>query len=461
VADVAAQRRWPRARWRSVRARTTVVAAVVVGVALAAGATILLLSLQDSLVRSGDATAVSKARDLAAVAGSGGLPATVTAPGEDDVVQVVASGGRVVAASANARGWPPITSFRPDGAAPAVHTVYDVLDGTEPEDYRVWGVRAGTAQQPMFVYVGTSLEAVSEATARLRATLAVGLPVMLALLAFSTWLLLGRTLRPVEAIRSEVSEISAKALDRRVPVPATDDEISRLAETMNAMLDRLEAASRRQREFVADASHELRSPLSAFRAQLEVALAHPAEADWQATAVELLADSDRMERIVGDLLYLARTDALPPEPSATLVDLDDIVLDEVNRLRAHATVQIDTSQVSAAPVRGSGEELRRLIRNLLDNAVRHAKASVRVELVTIIDEVVLAVEDDGPGVPTEQRTRIFERFVRLDDARSPEEGGTGLGLAIVHAIAARHGGRVALEPSADGARLVVRLVAPA
>ena len=443
------------------RARTTVLAAVVVGVALAAGAVILVLTLQNSLARSGDASAVARARDLAAVADAGDLPSTVTAPGEDDVVQVVDSEGSVVAANANAQGWPPITSFRPDGTAPDVHSAYDVPVGSEFEDYRVWAVRAGTSEKPLFVYVGTSLEAVSEATARLRATLAVGLPVMLALLAFSTWLLLGRTLRPVEQIRSEVSEIEALALDRRVPVPPTDDEISRLAETMNAMLDRLEAASRRQREFVADASHELRSPLAAFRTQLEVALAHPADADWEATAVELLADSDRMERIVGDLLYLARTDAVPPESAAALVDLDDIVLDEVNRLRDHARVPIDTSQVSAAPVRGTGEELRRLIRNLLDNAVRHARSSVRVELLTVGDEVVLAVEDDGSGVPDDQRTRIFERFVRLDDARPAGQGGTGLGLAIVHAIAARHGGRVALEPSSAGARLVVRLATPA
>jgi signal transduction histidine kinase len=442
-----------------VRGRTTLLATLVVGVALAAGAVILVLSLQSSLVRSGDATAKAKARDLAAVIDSGGLPSTVTAPGEDDVVQVVDSAGHVVAASDNARGWPPIATFRPGGGAPVVRTAYDVADGSELEDYRVWGVRAGAGEQPMVVYVGTSLEAVSEATAWLRAALAVGLPVMVALLAFTTWLVVGRTLRPVEGIRSEVSEIEALALDRRVPVPPTDDEISRLAATMNAMLDRLEAASQRQREFVADASHELRGPLAALRTQLEVALAHPGDADWEATAVALLADSDRMERIVGDLLYLARTDAVPPEPSPALLDLDDIVLDEVDRIRSHARVPIDTSQVSAAPVRGSREELRRLTRNLLDNAVRHARSSVRVELATTGGEVVLAVEDDGPGVPSEQGQHIFERFVRLDAARSPD-GGTGLGLAIVHAITLRHSGGVSLEPSAGGARLVVRLLAP-
>jgi signal transduction histidine kinase len=456
---VAAPHRWSIPTLRSVRARTTLLAALVVAVALAAGAVILLLSLQNSLVRSGDATAVAKARDLAAMVDSGPVPSTVTAPGEDDVVQIVDSAGRVVAASDNARGWPPIASFRPDGDAAVVHTAYDVADGSDLEDYRVWGVQGGADEQPLVVYVGTSLEAVSEATAQLRASLAVGLPIMVALLAFSTWVMVGRTLRPVEGIRSEVSEIEALALDRRVPVPPTDDEISRLAETMNAMLDRLEASSRRQREFVADASHELRGPLAAFRTQLEVALAHPADADWSATAVALLADSDRMERIVGDLLYIARTDALPPEPSATLVDLDDIVLDEVNRFRSHARVPIDTAQVSAAPVRGSGVELRRLVRNLVDNAVRHARSSVRVELATSGDVVVLAVEDDGPGVPQEQQQRIFERFVRLDAARSPD-GGTGLGLAIVHAITARHGGEASLEPSSSGARFVVRLPVP-
>ena len=452
---------WSRWGMGSVRARATLLAGLVVGVALTVAAVVLLLTLRHSLVRSGDDAAVARARDLLTLAGDRVLPRTVTAPGEDDVVQVLDSRGRVVSASVNVRGRGPIATFRPDGADPAVRTLHDVADGTERESYRVWAVQAEAEQGRLVVYVGTSLEQVSEATARLRTTMSFSLPAMLLLVVVTTWLLLGRALRPVEAIRSQVAEISGTALERRVPVPRSDDEVSRLAHTMNAMLDRLESASHRQREFVADASHELQSPLASFRTQLEVSLAHPASTDWPATAAELLRDSDRMERIVADLLYLARTDAVPPLPPKGLVDLDDIVLDETNRARSHSRVRIDTAGVSAAPVRGSGEELRRMTRNLLDNAVRHARQVVRVELQATTEHVVLTVEDDGPGVPAEQADKIFERFVRLEDARGHEHGGTGLGLAIVHAIVVRHHGGVALEPAGAGARLVVRLPMPA
>ena len=449
-------------RWRlgSVRARATLLAGLVVGVALAVAAVALLLTLQHSLVRSGDDAAVARARDLLTLAGESALPPTVTAPGEDDVVQVLDSRGGVVSASDNLRGRGPIATFRPDGADPAVRTLHDVADGAERESYRVWAVQADAVQGPLVVYVGTSLEQVSEATSLLRTTMSLGLPLMLLLVVGTTWLLLGRALRPVEAIRSQVAVISGTALERRVPVPRSDDEVGRLAHTMNAMLDRLESASRRQREFVADASHELQSPLASFRTQLEVSLAHPASTDWLATAVELLADSDRMERLVADLLYLARTDAVPPQPTKGLVDLDDIVLDEANRARSHSRVRIDTAGVSAAPVRGGGDELRRMTRNLLDNAVRHARQVVRVELRATTEQVVLTVEDDGPGVPAEQAEKMFERFVRLEDARGHEHGGTGLGLAIVQAIAVRHQGGVALESAGAGARLVVRLPVP-
>jgi signal transduction histidine kinase len=444
----------------TVRARTTLVATLVVGIALAAGAAVLLLTLRASLLRSGDSSALARARDLAGLASANALPSTVTAPGEDDVVQVVDSNGRVMSSSANIEGVEPIAALHPTTSTPAAVTVRGVANDGEPESYRVWAVRADTEQGPLFVYVGTSLEQVSEATATLVASLAVGLPVLLALVAFVTWLLLGRALQPVEDIRSQVSEISAKALDRRVPVPRSDDEISRLAETMNAMLDRLESASRRQREFVADASHELLSPLASFRAQLDVAQAHPKSTDWSAMAADLSADSNRMERIVADLLYLARTDSVPVDPATDLVDLDDIVLEEARRVRSHSRVRVDTSRVSAAPVRGNREELRRMIRNLLDNAVRYARESVVVEL-TATDHVLLSVHDDGPGVPPEQSERIFKRFVRLDTARSLGSAGTGLGLSIVQAIAARHQGEARLDPSAAGARLVVRLPAPA
>jgi signal transduction histidine kinase len=251
---------------------------------------------------------------------------------------------------------------------------------------------------------------------------------------------------------------------RSLPKPDADDEVADLARTLEEMLMALdasrsetEAALNRQREFVADASHELQSPLTSFRAQLEVASAHPDGTRWPDVAAELLADSDRMERIVADLLYLARAGDVVPQPASTPVDLDDVVLDECRRVRSHSGVRLDTTRVSAAPVRGAREELRRMVRNLLDNAVRHANAGVHVELSEADGAVVLVVQDDGPGVPEADRERVFERFVRLETARPHDVGGTGLGLAIVLTVAQRHHGTAVLEPSPRGARFVVRL----
>ncbi len=445
-------------RWLpiSVRARTTLLAALVVGSALTAGAVLLLGTLQFSLERAGDTAAVTRVRDLTALADADGLPRTVTAPSENDLVQVVDRGGTVVASSSHDPQRGSIAAFRPSGEAPAVRTVRDVGSGDETESYRVWAMRADTPQGTEYVYVGTSLEEVHETIEELGGFLAVGIPVLLAMLTFGTWVMVGRTLRPVEAIRTEVADVSAQALGRRVPVPRTGDEVSRLAETMNAMLDRLEASSRRQREFVADASHELQSPLASFRTQLEVALAHPDGTHWPDVAAELLADSDRMERIVADLLYLARAGDIMPRASVP-VDLDDIVLDECRRLRSRSAVRLDTTRVSAAPRHGGREELRRMVRNLLENAVRHAVAGVDVELGETDGAVVLAVQDDGPGIPEADRERVFERFVRLETARPHDVGGTGLGLAIVRTVAQRHHGTAVVAPSARGARYVVRL----
>jgi signal transduction histidine kinase len=310
---------------------------------------------------------------------------------------------------------------------------------------------------PVHVYVGTSLESVSETVSLLRRTLLAGLPALLALLALSIWVVIGRALRPVEAIRSEVATISARALDRRVPVPDSHDEVSRLAATMNAMLDRLEDSARRQRRFVADASHELHSPLAALRSQLEVALADPTGTDWPATARSLVADEERMERLVRDLLFLARHDESAHGARFEAVDLDDVVLEEVARLRATHVRRVDTAGVSAAPVRGRRDDLARLVRNLLANALEHATSRVWVEVASSGGAVRMAVGDDGPGVPAADRDRVFDRFYRADAARSPDGSGTGLGLAIARTIAEQHGGRLTLADTETGALFVVCL----
>ena len=424
------------------RARTTAAAVLVVALTLVLASWVLLVTLENSLSRNQDAAARGRAGDLARAAASGLGAGDLAALGEDTLAQVVTDSGEVLATSPTLRGRPPITRFRPPDDGVAVRVV-GVRDQDEVEPYRVWGRRTTTPDGPVTVYVGTSTELVSEAVATLRGLLLLGVPLVVAVLAGVAWSMLGRALRPVEAVRREVSVISESDLSRRVPVPAGTDEIARLARTMNEMLARLEAASHRQRTFVADASHELQSPLATVRAELEVALARPGSVAWPDVARGLLRDTDVMERLVRDLLFLAREEEGSASPAAHgPVDLDDVVLEEVARLRSVASVDVDATAVSAAPVRGSRDQLVRAVRNLLENAERHARSTVEVRLEAAGGVVELLVGDDGPGVPATDRKRVFERFVRLDDGRSRARGGTGLGLSIVAAVARAHGGSV-------------------
>jgi signal transduction histidine kinase len=440
----------------SVRAKMTVLATLVAVIAVGISAVALLVVLRHSLERAGDDAAKTRAQDLAALATTGTLPRPLTVPNDEDVAQVVDASGAVLAGSTG-HTERAIATFAPEGRAPVVRMVRDVPDDNELIDFRVWAQRARTPNGPVTVYVGTSLESVNETIATVRRVLLLILPPLLALLAVASWVLVGRALRPVEAIRAEVADISGRALDRRVPVPPNRDEIGRLASTMNEMLDRLQAASERQRKFVADASHELQSPIAALRTQLEVAIAQPATTDWAATSSDLLAESRHMERLVRDLLFLARSDGEESVRRIEPVDLDDIVLEEATRLRSSARVGVDASGVSAAPLSGNRDELTRLVRNLLENAEHHAESGVRIRLSAEGHEIILVVEDDGPGVAPAERERIFQRFTRLDEARSRHNGGTGLGLAIVKEITERHGGTVCVENAAPGARFAVRL----
>ena len=441
----------------SVRARVTALAVLLVTIALTLASVALVLTLDRSLTRSGDDLSRSRAADLAVLASNGSLPKQLEKAGDESVAQIVTDDGKVLAATDKITGKPAISTFTPDGIEPEVRTMRKVPDDDETEDFRVWALRADTETGPVTVYVGASLESVDQAVSTLTRNLLVGIPILVALLAITIWFLLGRTLRPVETIRSAVAAISHRDLDRRVPVPPHGDEIARLAATMNEMLDRLEGASRRQREFVANASHELQSPLAAFRAQLEVAQAHPVGTDWLQTAADLRGDSDRMERLVRDLLFLARAEEHAPPND--LVDLDDVVLEESTRLRTSFMGNLNTTKVTGAPVRGSRDDLVRLTRNLLENARNHATSTITIELTETGSQATLAVTDDGPGVPVDHRERIFDRFYRADESRSPAAGGTGLGLAIARAIAENHGGTLDLVDSAVGARFVVRLPA--
>ncbi|MGZ8718182.1 MAG: sensor histidine kinase [Aeromicrobium sp.] len=443
-------------RWGSVRTRTTVLAILVVGTTLAAGAILLVITLGQSLSKSGDGLAKSRARDLAGLAEAGALPKVLSKIDGEGIAQVVDASGRVLAATPSIKDEEAISTLRPPGEKPVVVTITNAPGDDAIEDYRVWALSANTDDGPVSIYVGKSLETVEEATRTLRNSFTVAVPSALALLALGTWLVIGRALRPVEQIREELTTITDEDLDRRVPVPPSDDEVARLAKTMNMVLDRLEIASRKQREFVGDASHELQSPLTAIRVQLEVAIAHPEEADWRTLATNVLNDSGQMERLVHDLLYLAREHD-QATPASEAVDLDDIVLQEAARTRTTTTILIDTAAVSGAPVSGSRDDLRRLVRNLIENAVHHAVKTVCLTVSCDEQHARVGVEDDGPGVPPEMQDRVFDRFYRTDASRSRHAGGTGLGLAIARAIAERHGGRLELVDSDSGAHFVVTL----
>jgi len=324
--------------------------------------------------------------------------------------------------------------------------------GTAVESRMVSGVR--TVDGVEYIVVG-DVGPVDRTVARVQRVLWLAIPVLVLAAGLLAWLLASRALRPVRSITEQAATISGGSLGSRVPVPNTGDEIATLADTVNAMLDRLEFDDKRRRAFVSDASHELRSPVAVLRSEAEVALRHEGEIGVVELATGVLAESTRMGTMIDDLLALARYDEGLAAPE-TEVDLDDIVLSEMTRSRR---VPIDTSEVSAGRVRGRSDELARMINHLLDNGTRHAVSSCRVGLQTTSESVVLTVEDDGPGIPANQRAAVFERFTRLDEARSRDRGGAGLGLAVVASIAERSGGHVQIDDSAlGGARLTVTFV---
>ncbi|MGI8889094.1 MAG: sensor histidine kinase [Nocardioidaceae bacterium] len=430
------------------------IALAVVSLAFMAGVAVLLGLLRAELERSRDAAAHARVEELAALAATDAAPPTLTVPDEDDVSQVVDSAGTVIAGSPGHKDKP-VASFESGVGETLVQDVPQIRDGQELESFRVWAMTVEGPEGPVTAYFAVSKESVDEILSTLRSLLVTGLPLLLVAFGFSAWFLLGRALRPVEQIRAEVDNITAEALNRRVPQPKTDDEIGRLATTMNTMLDRLQASNAQQRQLLADVAHELQSPLTAFRTQLEVALADLDATDWPEVSRELLRGNQEMEGLVRDLLFMARMEETQSVRQTGLLDLDDIVLEEVARARPAAQVLIQAERVSAAPMHGNGEELRRMTRNVLENALRHASNLVEVELSRDQAGTRLAIRDDGAGLPESEQERVFDRFVRGDAARRRDDRQTGLGLAIVKSIVERHGGAVHVEAAQPGARFVI------
>ncbi|MEZ5410272.1 MAG: HAMP domain-containing sensor histidine kinase [Acidimicrobiales bacterium] len=433
------------------RRRITILAALIVAAVLAVVGLAVVWVVHRELYGNLDRSLAQRAADVGARTGAD--PVIVVSDPEDHFAQVFDADGRVIAASPNAAhldvGWPqPATGTR------------TLTAGSLPIDdgaYRVLVRAVGSGSERRYTVVGQSTDDLRDTVRALVVTLAILFPLALLALALAVWWLVGRTLRPVDAIRAEVDSIGLQALDRRVPVPGTGDEVDRLAATMNEMLDRLEVASAQQRRFVADASHELRTPLTRMRTQLDVELRSGA-GEHQQTLLSVRDDAIDMQTLVEDLLFLARRDAVrvpAGRRAAHPLDLDVVVLDEVHAVRRESTVELDASAVDAVEVRGSDADLRRLVRNLLANAVRYAESRVEVAVRAEQSTAVVTVADDGPGIPAGDRARVFGRFVRLDESRSARSGGSGLGLAIVQEIAEAHRGTVRIDDTAMGGTCVV------
>jgi signal transduction histidine kinase len=433
----------------SVRARVTAAAALA-ALGVLAGTGVLLVRAQHStLTESLDEQLDGEAGAIAQRLADESPPRVLRGFGDDDTVaQVVSRDGVVLARSDNARDLTPLAPWPASGRS-GPHGIGHLP--TDDAPYRLVSI----VVDDVVIHVAATTDDVSESVAALRSSLLVAVPVVVLLLAALTWRLVGRTLRPVEAIRAEVEAIGGGELHRRVPVPPTDDEVGRLARTMNAMLDRVQHAAQRQERFVADASHELRSPLARMRAEVEVDLAHPATADLEATHRSVLEETAGLQALVDDLLLLARSDAGAPPVRREEVAIDEIVRRQAARHRDH-TAAIDLSGVAVGRTLGDHAALDRAVGNLLDNAMRHATRQVLVDVTSDRQGVELTIADDGPGVPIADRSRVFDRFAQVDESR--HHGGTGLGLAIVADIVRRHGGSVALDPDHHpGARFIVRL----
>jgi signal transduction histidine kinase len=422
----------------------TVLAAVSVAAVLIVTGVVLVVVQRRVLTDQLDETLTADADRIIASMATGSEPDLQVSADDDAVAQIVTGDGRVIFANPSTIGTP--IAPTPRGPDPVARTI---------AGQRVVSDRFEADGEDLAVHVAAPLDDVHEAVRALLVTLVVLIPIVTAVLAAVVWLLVGRTLRPVEQIRAEVAGIGLGELDRRVPQPRGRDEIARLAGTMNEMLDRLDASNRQQQRFVADASHELRTPLARLRAEIEVA--QGADPDNDAALASLLEEVVNLQRLTDELLVLARSDAGVTEGAGRPVDLDDVVLEEVRAVDARGR-GIDTRHVSAAQVVGHRDQLRRVVANLLDNAVRHAADAVTLSLAETDGVVTLAVTDDGPGIPAGRRAQVFERFGRLDESRTADRGGTGLGLAIARDVVERHGGTIVVDPDYDaGARFVVTL----
>jgi signal transduction histidine kinase len=450
-----------------VRLDAALVAMAVVVAALVVGAVLLVASTRAELIRGVEALVTTRSQDLAQLVATGDVP-EVLPSSRSTSAQMIDGTGRVITATGDIEGQEPIVATIPSSEGITTLTV-PTLDSSEegekdgdsdddegPYLVAVSGVDSETGR--VTVLVAGSLAAAEAATTTLTPLLVGGIPFLALVVGVTTWILAGRTLKPVRLMTEEAGLITVTDLGRRIPLPGTRDEIQLLGKTLNQMLDRLEASISAQRRFVADASHELKSPVTSLLAMAEVASQHPQMIDVERFAADAHAEARRLALLVDDLLTLARSDEGALVFQRSRFDLTDLLAEETRRLwPTGKTVHLEG--VTPVIVEADRRRIAQAMRNVIDNAARHAKGNIWIESLVTHDQVDVLIADDGPGISQADRQKVFERFIRLDEARSRDGGGTGLGLAVVQTIINAHGGTVGVtdHPAYPGAVIRIRL----
>ncbi|WP_461188460.1 sensor histidine kinase [Arthrobacter sp. Z4-13] len=447
------QKRRGRGVRRGLRWQSTVAAVAVVAVAMLTGGLLLLQTLESALVSSTDSLLRSKVQDVAVLIQNDHAEdanrAVAGTVNKDPLVQIIDETGTVTAASEPRLLEAPLSSLRPAAEQSATDNVsapgllgdaderYLVVLGVDDDGSKYW-VLAGRTIQPQ-----------SDTVRIVTAFLLVAMPLLLGVVGLSVYFLVGRSLRQVDTIRRQVSHIDAGRLSERVDVPKPRDELQALAVTMNSMLDRIETADQRQRQFVSNASHELRSPLTTIRTGLDISIADASGETWRGMQPILAEETQRLQGLVEDLLTLSKADDEGLVVRREDVDLDDVLATELRRVNATSKHRI-VADLVPAKIAGDPVRLSQAFRNVLDNADRHAAGTIAVKLSVMVQTVVVTIDDDGTPVPVADRERIFGRFVRLDESRSRHQGGSGLGLAITRGIVEAHDGRVTATETSQG-----------
>jgi signal transduction histidine kinase len=431
-------------RW-GIRKRSVLSAVVVVTFSLLVGGAFLLLVLQSSLISAEWNNLALRAGDVARLLEEEGVRETQSTLAEDrrssEQVQIIDSSNRVVAWSARRLRGEPISALRPAPGKTAKEELVRAPALGKDDEVLVSARGVEVNDQAYVVLVAEPLEVQTDTLRTVGLLLLAAAPLLIALVGVAVWVLVGRSLKTVERIRRQVAEIDGQRLSERVEVPPTGDEIAALAATMNQMLDKLERSDSTHRAFFSDASHELRSPLSTLVTTAEVASMDDTGKTWLDMQQTVLNESSRMQSLVEDLLTLAKVDAHQLQLDIQEVDLEDVLDSEITRLRTVSSLQIN-AELQPARVRGDERRLSQVFRNVLDNAARYAKSAIIVKMERRPGEVVVSVDNDGEIISAQDRSRVFERFARLDASRSSDRGGSGLGLAISREIMLAHGGTV-------------------